>query len=269
VRLIDEEGEQVGVVPTDEARRRAKDAGLDLVEVAPEARPPVCKILDYGRFKYEVQKKEKRSKSSSSASTLKEMRVRPAISPHDLGYRLKDGRKFLGAGHKVLVVCMFRGRQMAHPEHGHDVMRRVAEDLGDIARVETSAKLMGRRMSMLLAPTSAAKRGSSKSNRPPKVKSAPTESAPSGPDLPQQTGPSEAPVSQPETETAPKAVAQPETETAPKAVAQPETETAPKAVSQPETETAPKAVSQPETETAPKAVSQPETETAPETGSDS
>ena len=162
VRLIDEEGNQLGVVSTDDARAKAREAGLDLVEVAPEARPPVCKILDYGRFKYEAQKKEKRNKSGASASNLKELRVRPAISPHDLSYRLADGRKFLLAGHKVLVVCIFRGRQMAHPEHGHEVMRRVAEDLVDIAKIETPAKLMGRRMSMLLAPTAAAKQVAAK-----------------------------------------------------------------------------------------------------------
>ena len=162
MRLIDEEGNQLGVVSTDDARAKAREAGLDLVEVAPEARPPVCKILDYGRFKYEAQKKEKRNKSGASASNLKELRVRPAISPHDLSYRLADGRKFLLAGHKVLVVCIFRGRQMAHPEHGHEVMRRVAEDLADIAKIETPAKLMGRRMSMLLAPTAAAKQVAAK-----------------------------------------------------------------------------------------------------------
>ncbi|MDE0903650.1 MAG: translation initiation factor IF-3 [Planctomycetota bacterium] len=179
VRLVDEDGEQVGVVSTDDARKRAREAGLDLVEVAPEARPPVCKILDYGRFKYEVQKKEKRNKAGSSASTLKELRVRPAISPHDLSYRLTDGRKFLEAGHKVLVVCIFKGRQMAHPEHGDDVMRRVAGELGDICRVETAAKLMGRRMSMLLAPSSAAKRGQSKAQKPPRKKTQSEDSAPS------------------------------------------------------------------------------------------
>ena len=162
VQLIDEEGNQLGLVSTDDARAKAREVGLDLVEVAPEARPPVCKILDYGRFKYEAQKKEKRNKSGASASNLKELRVRPAISPHDLSYRLADGRKFLLAGHKVLVVCIFRGRQMAHPEHGHEVMRRVAEDLADIAKIETPAKLMGRRMSMLLAPTAAAKQVAAK-----------------------------------------------------------------------------------------------------------
>ncbi|MFN0243716.1 MAG: translation initiation factor IF-3 [Planctomycetota bacterium] len=149
VRLIDEKGEQVGVVPTPDALRRAEEAGLDLVEVSPTARPPVCRILDFGKFKYALRKKEKGTQKHGSQ--LKELRVRPAIDKHDLEYRLDAGRKFLEQGHKVQVVCIFRGRQMAHPEHGYDVMKRVAVALGDISKVEMSPKLMGRRMTMLLA----------------------------------------------------------------------------------------------------------------------
>lgn len=149
VRLIDEHGEQLGVVPTVDAQRRAQDAGLDLVEVSPHARPPVCRVMDFGKFKYMQRKKEKGSQKPGSH--LKELRVRPAIDPHDLGYRMVQGRKFLEAGHKVQVVCIFRGRQMAHPEHGYNVMRTVAETLGDISKVETPARMMGRRMTMLLS----------------------------------------------------------------------------------------------------------------------
>jgi translation initiation factor IF-3 len=149
VRLIDEKGEQVGVVSRDEALSRAESAGLDLVEVAPTARPPVCRIMDFGKFKYTQRKKERGSHRASSQ--LKELRVRPAIDKHDLEYRLEAGRRFLEAGHKVQVVCIFRGRQMAHPEHGYEVMRKVAETLGDISRVESEPRLMGRRMTMLLA----------------------------------------------------------------------------------------------------------------------
>jgi translation initiation factor IF-3 len=153
VRLIDENGEQAGVVSTKDALQRAQEAGLDLVEVAPTARPPVCKILDWGKFNYEQSKKNKRDKGSSkSKSGLKELRVRPAISEHDLSYRLTDGRKFLDEGHKVLCVCIFKGRQMAHPEHGYEVMRQVSADLADISKVEMPAKMMGRRMTMLLSP---------------------------------------------------------------------------------------------------------------------
>ncbi len=149
VRLIDEKGEQVGVVPTQEAMKRAEEAGLDLVEVSPTAKPPVCRILDFGKFKYAQRKKEKGT--HARASQLKELRVRPAIDKHDLEYRLDAGRKFLEQGHKVQVVCIFRGRQMAHPEHGYQVMDQVRESLADISKVEMPPKLMGKRMTMLLA----------------------------------------------------------------------------------------------------------------------
>ena len=149
IRLIDEKGEQVGIISTIEALKRAEEAGQDLVEVSPTARPPVCRIMDFGKFKYAQRKKERGSHKTSSQ--LKELRVRPAIDKHDLEYRLDAGRKFLEQGHKVQVVCIFRGRQMAHPEHGYAVMKRVAETLGDISKVESPARLMGRRMTMLLA----------------------------------------------------------------------------------------------------------------------
>jgi len=149
VRLIDEKGAQLGIVPTPDALKKAEEVGLDLVEVSPTARPPVCRILDFGKFKYAQRKKEKGA--HSRASQLKELRVRPAIDKHDLEYRLDAGRKFLEQGHKVQVVCIFRGRQMAHPEHGYQVMKQVADTLGDISKIEMSPKLMGRRMTMLLA----------------------------------------------------------------------------------------------------------------------
>jgi translation initiation factor IF-3 len=149
VRLIDEKGAQIGVVPTAEAMRLAEVAKLDLVEVSPMAKPPVCRILDFGKFKYAQRKKERGH--HSRASQLKELRVRPAIDKHDLEYRLEAGRKFLEQGHKVQVVCIFRGRQMAHPEHGYAVMKQVAEQLGDICKIESQARLMGKRMTMLLS----------------------------------------------------------------------------------------------------------------------
>ncbi len=150
VRLIDEKGEQVGIVSTDDARRRAEEAGLDLVEVSPTAEPPVCRILDFGKFKYEQRKKEKGGSKGHSGG-LKELRVRPMIDKHDLDYRIKQGRQFLEEGHKVQVVCVFRGRQMDHPEHGHRVMAEVAEALGDLSKIESAPKLLGKRMTMLLA----------------------------------------------------------------------------------------------------------------------
>jgi translation initiation factor IF-3 len=150
VRLIDHNGEQVGIVNTDDARRRADEAGLDLVEVSPTAEPPVCRIMDFGKFKYEQRKKEKGS-AKGHAGGMKELRVRPMIDKHDLDYRITQGRGFLEEGHKVQVVCVFRGRQMDHPEHGHRVMAEVAEALADLSKIESSPKLLGRRMTMLLA----------------------------------------------------------------------------------------------------------------------
>jgi translation initiation factor IF-3 len=149
VRLINAANEQVGVVSTDEARRIADEAGLDLVEVQPNAEPPVCRVMDFGKFKY-AQKKKERGQSKTH-STLKELRVRPAIDPHDLEYRLVQGRKFLEEGHKVQVVCIFRGRQRAHPELGFNVMKRVTEALADVSKVESPPRMTGPRLTMLLS----------------------------------------------------------------------------------------------------------------------
>jgi translation initiation factor IF-3 len=149
VRLINAANEQVGVVSTDEARRIADEAGLDLVEVQPNAEPPVCRVMDFGKFKY-AQKKKERGQSKTH-STLKELRVRPAIDPHDLEYRLVQGRKFLEEGHKVQVVCIFRGRQRAHPELGFNVMKKVTEALADVSKVESPPRMTGPRLTMLLS----------------------------------------------------------------------------------------------------------------------
>jgi translation initiation factor IF-3 len=138
------------VIPTDEARRNAEEAGLDLVEVEPNANPPVCKVLDFGKFQYAQKKKERGGSRAKAHSTLKELRVRPAIDKHDLEYRLVQGRRFLEEGHKVQVVCIFRGRQRAHPEMGARVMQTVAEVLSDIAKVEAVPRMNGPRMTMLL-----------------------------------------------------------------------------------------------------------------------
>ena len=152
VFLVGADNTQLGVTNTDDARRAAEEAGLDLVEVAPNARPPVCRILDYGKFLYQQKKKERGgAKRSKAHSTLKELRVRPAIDPHDLEYRLVQGRKFLEEGHKVQVVCIFRGRQRAHPEMGAKVMAQVASQLEDISKVEAQPRMNGPRMTMLLS----------------------------------------------------------------------------------------------------------------------
>lgn len=136
------------MVPTAEALRMAQEAGLDLVEVAPQSRPPVCKILDYGRFKYEQKKKQSRSKSASSI--LKELRVRPKIDDHDLEIKIRKAREFLEAGHKVQITCLFRGREMVYQNLGRDVLMKVVEALADLARVERPPRMEGRRMNILL-----------------------------------------------------------------------------------------------------------------------
>ena len=149
MRLIGVDGSALGVMTIEEARRHAEEAGHDLVEVQPTAEPPVCKIMDWGKFKYAQKKKERGTHKSHS--TLKELRVRPAIDKHDLEYRLVQGRKFLEEGHKVQVVCIFRGRQRAHPDMGYRVMEHVAKVLGDVGKVEAAPRLNGPRMIMLMA----------------------------------------------------------------------------------------------------------------------
>lgn len=144
----------VGVVPTPEALRMAREAGLDLVEVSPDANPPVCKILDLGKFKYEQSKKGKSQKAKTKTTELKEVRLGRSmkIDPHDIQIRMNQARKFLMEGHKVQMVQNFRGREMAHKERGYDRMKEIAEQLGDIAKVEMPPKLAGRRLHMILAP---------------------------------------------------------------------------------------------------------------------
>lgn len=128
--------------------RRAHEAGLDLVEVAPNSKPPVCRVMDYGKFKYELKKKHQGSQHHESR--LHEVRVRPKIDPHDLGYKIDKAREFLTRGDKVQLNCIFRGRELAHPELGHRVCDAVINAVQDIAKIERPARLEGRRMTILL-----------------------------------------------------------------------------------------------------------------------
>jgi translation initiation factor IF-3 len=148
VRLIDHLGQQVGVVTIEDARQRADEAQLDLVEVAPTSRPPVCRIMDYGKFKYEIKKKHQSSRHHESE--LHEVRVRPKIDKHDLSYKIDKAREFLLRGDKVQVNCLFRGREIAHPELAQRICQLVADGVGDIAKIERSTRIEGRRMTMLL-----------------------------------------------------------------------------------------------------------------------
>lgn len=137
-------------MPTSKALRMAEEAGLDLVEVAPNARPPVCRILDYGKFKYE-QKKKQRGKPKTQSSVLKEIRVRPKIDVNDVSIKVRKAREFLEAGNKVQVTCLFRGREMAYQNLGREVLERVVEMLEDVAKLERAPRMEGRRMNILLA----------------------------------------------------------------------------------------------------------------------
>ena len=152
VRLIGKDGSQVGVVSIKDAMMHAEQAGLDLVEISPNANPPVCKIIDYGKFRYQMTKKERESKKAQHQAKLKEIKVKPNIDEHDLMTKIKRAREFIEKGNKVRVTCMFRGREMAHPELGAKVTQRFVEDLGDIAQIEAPPKQMGRNLSLVLAP---------------------------------------------------------------------------------------------------------------------
>jgi translation initiation factor IF-3 len=154
VRLIDESDNQVGIVNTSDALSRARDAGLDLVEVAPNSEPPVCRIMDYGKYVYEQKRRTREShkKTQKHVATLKEIRLRPETDKHDLEIKVKHAREFLEKGHKVQFTVFFRGRQMLHKDHGYNLLTLISESLEDIAKVERPAIMSGRRMTMMLIP---------------------------------------------------------------------------------------------------------------------
>ncbi len=152
MRLVDENGEQVGVVPTADALRRALDVGLDLLEVSPNADPPVCKILDYGRFRYEAQKKKNEARKKQKTIDVKEIKMRPNIDTHDYEVKMRSIHRFIGDGDKVKVTMRFRGREMVHQEIGKQVLDRVREEMEPTAKVEQFPKLEGRQMTMVMAP---------------------------------------------------------------------------------------------------------------------
>ena len=152
VRLIDAEGENVGVVATPEAMQRAEEAGLDLVEISPGADPPVAKILDYGRFKYEDQKKKNEARKKQKIIEIKEIKMRPNIDTHDYDVKMRAINRFIGDGDKVKVTMRFRGREMVHQELGLKVLNRVRDQIDGIAKVEQFPRMEGRQMIMVVAP---------------------------------------------------------------------------------------------------------------------
>jgi translation initiation factor IF-3 len=152
VRVIDEDGTMLGVFPPIEALRMAEAKGLDLIEIAPTAKPPTCKIMDYGKYKYELKKKEHQARKNQTVITIKEVQLRPRTDQHDLDVKMRHARRFLMEGDKVKVNLRFYGREMAHQEVGMDLLKRVVASLQDIALVEVPPKMEGRQLFVLLAP---------------------------------------------------------------------------------------------------------------------
>jgi len=152
VRLIDQNGQNVGIVATEQALARAVEAGLDLVEVSPDANPPVAKILDYGKFKYQEQKKAAEARKRQKIVEIKEIKMRPSIDDHDYDVKMRSIRRFFDEGDKVKVTLRFRGRELAHQQLGWDVLQRVKADVESIAKVEAEPRMEGRQMVMVLAP---------------------------------------------------------------------------------------------------------------------
>ena len=152
VRVIDENGENLGVMYTNEAIEQANEIGLNLVEVSPNADPPVCKFLDVGKYRYEAQKKANAARKTQKTQQIKEIKMRPNIDDHDYDVKMRSVTKFLEEGDKVKMTLRFRGREMAHQELGMDVLKRVQEDMVELAKVEAYPRLEGRQMLMVLAP---------------------------------------------------------------------------------------------------------------------
>ena len=171
IRLISEDNEQLGVVKLDDAKRRARETGLDLVEVSPNSEPSVCRIMDYGKWKYAQKKKEQKAKSHAKQSEIKGVRLRPKIDQHDLDIKINKARDFINEGNKVQFMMLFRGREVAHKNIGYNHMNEICEILSDIAKIEAPPKLQGRRMMMVLAPDrtgGAPKKGTGKKSAPKK-----------------------------------------------------------------------------------------------------
>ena len=150
--MIDKDGGQLGVMSVMEAIAKAELVGLDLVEIAPNAEPPVCKIIDYGKYRYQVTKKEKESKKSQHQVKVKEIKIKPTTDEHDLQVKIRHAREFIQKGDKVRITCVFRGRELMHPEIGKKAVSKFCEDLSDVATPESEAKLMGKNLSTVLAP---------------------------------------------------------------------------------------------------------------------
>ncbi len=167
VRLISHTGEQVGIVSLHEALVMADEAGLDLVEVVPTSNPPVCKIINFGKFRYDQTKREKESKKAQHQVKVKEIKLKPNIDEHDLQTKLRHAREFIAKGNKVKISCTFRGREMMHSEIGERVVRKMCDELEDIATPESPAKMLGRTLGVVLAPGAKKKKEAPKAGQTP------------------------------------------------------------------------------------------------------
>jgi translation initiation factor IF-3 len=152
VRVISHTGEQVGIISLHEALAMAEEQGLDLVEIVPGSNPPVCKIINFGKFRYDQSKREKESKKSQHQIKVKEIKLKPNIDVHDLETKTRHAREFLAGGNKVKITCTFRGREMMHPELGEKIVRQLCQDLEDVSILESPLKMMGRMLLVVLAP---------------------------------------------------------------------------------------------------------------------
>ncbi len=152
VRVVDDEGEQLGVMDLQSALTAAEERGLDLVEVSPNAEPPVCRIMDYGKYKYQQSKRAAEAKKKQVRVEIKEVKMRPKTEEHDFQFKLKNARRFLEAGNKVKFTIMFRGREVTHPEFGRKLLERLVEEVADLAQAESRPSMSGRFMSMVVAP---------------------------------------------------------------------------------------------------------------------
>lgn len=153
VRVIGANGEQVGIIALYEALRLAEDAELDLVEVVPNSNPPVCKVMNFGKFRYDQTKREKENKKTQHQIKVKEVKIKPNIGTHDLETKLRHAREFIEEGDKVKITCTFRGREMMHPEFGEKLINQMLEKLNDIAQAEAPAKMFGKMLTVVIAPS--------------------------------------------------------------------------------------------------------------------
>lgn len=173
IRVVDAEGNQLGILPTYEALQKARQANLDLVEVAPTAQPPVCRIMDFGKYKFELAKKEKEARKNQVTQKIKEVKFHTSVDDHDYQFKVRHIREFLTEGHRVKVSLMFRGREQAHTDLGHQLMRKVMKDVEDVARMERSPEQMGRFINMMISPQPGARKANAAEKPAPPAGSPP------------------------------------------------------------------------------------------------